>query len=463
MTGRASQVLERIFRALGSSSTPLKRTTPAQVLVVGFAVVILIGTLLLSLPLASSSGRATGFVDSLFTATTAVCVTGLVVVDTGTYWSLFGQLVILLLIQIGGLGFMTLSTMVALFLGRKIGLKERLVIQESLGQLSLEGMVRLILAVLAVTSVFQGIGFLILGIHFSRDFGLLRGLYYGLFHSVSAFCNAGIDLFGGFQSLTSFAADPVILLTISFLIVFGGLGFAVIVDLMHLRRSRHLVLHSRLALLVTAILLFLGTVGIFVLEYGNPHTLGSMGGGQKLLNAWFGAVSPRTAGFSSLALDKMLPGSLFLIMVLMFIGASPGSTGGGIKTTTFGVIMATLWALINGKDDLVLFGRKVPVLNIIKGFCVVFAALLLVVGITFFLTLTEKADFLPLLFEVISAFGTVGLSTGITPSLSPLGKLFLVITMFAGRVGPLTIATALGRRRRTPPAIHYPEERVTVG
>jgi trk system potassium uptake protein TrkH len=463
MTGRASRVLERILRCLGSSSTPFRRITPAQVLVVGFAVVILVGALLLSLPIASTSGRPTGFVDSLFTATSAVCVTGLVVVDTGTYWSLFGQIVIMTLIQIGGLGFMTLSTMVALFLGRRIGLRERLVIQESLGQLSLEGMVRLILAVLTVTVVFEGAGFLILGIHFSRHFGLARGLYYGLFHSVSAFCNAGFDILGGFQSLTNYTSDPVVLITIGMLLVLGGLGFAVIIDLRHLRRSRQLVLHSRLVLMVTTILIVVGTLGILALEHNNSKTMGAMGGGEKILNAWFQAVSPRTAGFNSVAIDGLTRSSIFLLVILMFIGASPGSTGGGIKTTTFGIIMATLWSLIRGKDDVVLFGRKVPVLNLIKGFCVAIAAILLVVGMTFLLTLTEKVDFLSLLFEVTSAFGTVGLSMGITPSLSTLGRILIIITMFAGRVGPLTIATALGRRRKTPPAIHYPEERVTVG
>lgn len=463
MAGGASRALERILRTLGSSNTPFRRTTPAQVLVVGFAVVILIGALLLSLPMASSSGRPTGFVDSLFTATTAVCVTGLVVVDTGTYWSLFGQIVIMTLIQIGGLGFMTLSTMVALFLGRKIGLRERMVIQESLGQLSLEGMVRLILAVLTVTFAFEGAGFLILGIHFSRHFGLVRGFYYGLFHSVSAFCNAGIDLFGNFQSLTNYISDPIVIITIGLLLVFGGLGFAVIVDLFHLRRSRHLVLHSRLALMVTALLIVIGTLGILALENNNAKTLGPMNGGEKILNAWFQAVTPRTAGFNSVAIGELTSSSIFLLVVLMFIGASPGSTGGGIKTTTFGLIMAALWSLIRGKDDVVLFGRKVPVLNIVKAFCVAFAAMVLVVGMTFLLTITEKVGFLPLLFEVTSAFGTVGLSTGITPNLSTLGRILIIITMFAGRVGPLTIATALGRRRRTPPTIHYPEERVTVG
>ena len=223
--------LEKILTALSKSGTPFRQITPAQVLVVGFAGIILIGTLLLSLPVASSSAMPTGFVDAFFTATSAVCVTGLVAVDTGTYWSLFGQLVILSLIQIGGLGFMALSTMVALFFGRKIGLRSRILIQESLGQLSLEGMVRLILAVLAVTLFFEGIGCAILGTYFSREFGLAKGMYYGLFHSISAFCNAGFDLFGGFKNLTDYAASPLVLITISLLLIFGGLGFSVIMDL----------------------------------------------------------------------------------------------------------------------------------------------------------------------------------------------------------------------------------------
>ena len=455
--------LEKILTALSKSGTPFRQITPAQVLVVGFAGIILIGTLLLSLPVASSSAMPTGFVDAFFTATSAVCVTGLVAVDTGTYWSLFGQLVILSLIQIGGVGFMALSTMVALFFGRKIGLRSRILIQESLGQLSLEGMVRLILAVLAVTLFFEGIGCAILGTYFSREFGLAKGMYYGLFHSISAFCNAGFDLFGGFKILTVFAAVPLVLIIICLLLFFGGLGFSVIMDLFHLRRHRHLSLHSRLVLIITSILLIVGTGVFLLLEHNNPHTLGPKSFGEKLLNAWFGAASPRTAGFNTVALGQLRQATLFFVIILMFIGASPGSTGGGIKTTTFGIAVTSLWGKITGKDSLVVFKRTLPIIDSIKAFCVIFAALILITAVTFILTLTENAGFLPLLFEVTSAFGTVGLTTGITTSLSSVGKLILACTMFAGRLGPLTLATALSIRHRGPEAVHYPEERVGIG
>ena len=346
---------------------------------------------------------------------------------------------------------------------QKDRLAKQNLIQESLGQLSLEGMVRLILAVLAVTLFFEGIGCAILGTYFSREFGLAKGMYYGLFHSISAFCNAGFDLFGGFKNLTDYAASPLVLITISLLLIFGGLGFSVIMDLFHLRRHRHLSLHSRLVLIITSILLIVGTGVFLLLEHNNPHTLGPKSFGEKLLNAWFGAASPRTAGFNTVALGQLRQATLFFVIILIFIGASPGSTGGGIKTTTFGIAVTSLWGLITGKDSLVVFKRTLPIIDSIKAFCVIFAALILITAVTFILTLTENAGFLPLLFEVTSAFGTVGLTTGITTSLSSVGKLILACTMFAGRLGPLTLATALSIRHRGPEAVHYPEERVGIG
>lgn len=322
---------------------------------------------------------------------------------------------------------------------------------------------RLIFAVLAVTLFFEGMGCVILGAYFSRQFGLARGMYYGLFHSISAFCNAGLDLFGGFKNLTDYASSPLVLITISLLLIFGGLGFSVIMDLFHLRRSRRLSLHSRLVLIITSILLIVGTGVFLLMEFNNPHTLATKSFGEKLLNAWFGAASPRTAGFNTLALSQFRQATLFFIIILMFIGASPGSTGGGIKTTTFAITIISLWRLISGKDGVVVFNRTLPTIDLIKAFCVIIAALVLIISVTFILTLTEGADFLALLFEVTSAFGTVGLTTGITTSLSSVGKLLLACTMFAGRLGPLTLATALGTRRKISEAVHYPEERVGIG
>lgn len=439
-----------------------KRLTPAQILVMGFATVILAGAMLLSLPVSSATGQPTQFIDALFTSTSAVCVTGLVVVDTGTHYSLFGQLVILLLIQVGGLGFMTMATMFALIMGKRINLRERLIMQEAFNQLTIEGVVRLAKYVLMITFLIEGTAAVILGIRWSMDYGLARGFYFGLFHAVSAFNNAGFDLFGDFRSLTMYASDVTVNLVISGLFIVGGLGFSVIVDLYTRRSWRKFSLHTKVVLTTSVILLVLGMAALFLLEFNNDKTLAPLPIHGKLLASWFQGLTPRTAGFNTIDINAMRSATQFLIIILMFIGASPGSTGGGIKTTTFGTLVSAVWAMIRGREDIELYERRVPKEIVYRSLTIASAALTLVILVTMFLSITENADFLVVLFETTSAFGTVGLSMGLTTKLTVFGKTAIAFTMFLGRLGPLTVAFALAQKQHK--AIYrLPEEKLMVG
>jgi trk system potassium uptake protein TrkH len=437
------------------------KLTPYQILVLGFAAIIFCGTFLLMLPAAAAAGSGLSFVDALFTATSAVCVTGLVVVDTGTYFSYFGQMVIIGLIQAGGLGIMTMATLMALIMRRKIQLRERLIMQEALNQLSVSGIVRLTQYVIKAAFLIEFIGGTILAVRWYSDFGL-QGIYFGYWHAVSSFCNAGFDLFGKFSSLTGYVDDVTVNFTVTGLIILGGLGFTVIYDIWNNRKFNKFARHTKLVLVATVILMAIGAVVIFLLEMTNPDTLGSLSWQGKLLGSYFQSVTPRTAGFNTIDIGKMNEATLFFMVVLMFIGASPASTGGGIKTTTFSVLLAAIWALISGKNDAIVFSRRVPKDIVYKAFSVVFIAGSLVVFVTMMLSITENISFLQLLFEVTSAFATVGLTTGITPSLTVASKLWLIITMFAGRVGPVTLALALAMRERKG-HIQHPEGKFIIG
>lgn len=439
----------------------VRKVSPPQILIGGFAVLILIGAILLSLPISTHTGRIP-FLDALFTATSAVCVTGLVLVDTGTYFTRFGQTVIMFLIQIGGLGFMTAATLVFIFLGKKITLRERLVIQEAMNQISQQDLIRLVYRVVLLTLIIQAVGALLLSARFIPIFGLWTGLFYAVFHSISAFCNAGFDLVGGFQSLAPYAHDPVILLTIAGLFILGGLGFTVIMEVYLKRRFVRFTLHTKMVLLVTALLILLPTVIIFILEYNNPLTLGQLGFGDKILNAFFTAVTPRTAGFNTVPINGLSPYTLFFMLALMFIGASPASTGGGIKTTTFGALLVAVISTVRGREHPLLYGKQIPVEILRRALSIAVISFSLVFFATFALLITEGDSLLNILFEAVSAFGTVGLSTGITPDLSPAGRLIIIITMFTGRVGPLTLVFALAKRMRKAP-VKYLEERIMIG
>jgi trk system potassium uptake protein TrkH len=416
------------------------------------------------LPVATKSGERTDFLTALFTATSATCVTGLVVVDTKTYWSVFGQIVIMLLIQVGGLGIMTMSTLFALILGRKITFKERLVMQEAFNTNSLGGIVKFAKYILMVSFLFESIGAIILTLRFLPQMGLKKAVYYGLFHSISAFNNAGFDLMGNFRSLTGYVSDWVVNLVVMGLIIFGGLGFYVLLDIYEHRHFNKFTLHSKIVITITLFLITIGTLLIFLFEYNNPKTLKPLDFPTKILAALFQAVTPRTAGFNTLSLSDMTIASKFLTIILMFIGASPAGTGGGIKTTTFAVILYTVLSVIQGEEETVLYKRTISRNIVYKAVAISFISVFIIFSVTMVLSITETSNFLTVLYETTSAFGTVGLSLGLTPELSTVGKIIIIFTMYTGRVGPLTLALALAKRQRRPkPIIKYAEEKIMVG
>ncbi|ERJ10893.1 TrkH family potassium uptake protein [Haloplasma contractile] len=447
------------------------RWQPTQILVVGFASVILAGTILLSLPFASYEGYDIGFwnvlLNAFFTSTSATCVTGLVIVDTSVHWTVFGKTVILLMIQIGGLGIMTSATIFAFALGKKFSIRERLVMQESLNQFNLGGVVRLTQRVLGLTFLIEGIGAFLLMFRFIPKYGVLKGIGYSFFHAISAFCNAGFDLFG--KSLVDYSGDPLVNSVILTLIVLGGLGFVVIMEIFKKRKFSKLSLHAKIAVYVTVVLIAVGFIVIFISESFNPNTLANESLGTKIQASLFHAITPRTAGFNTLAMDQLTMTTVFLTIVLMFIGGTSGSTAGGIKTTTFGVLIVLVLSIVKGKDDAEVFKKKIPTNIINKAIAIAALGIGIVVTLALILTITETAmqtghTFQELFFESVSAFATVGLSLGITADLSWPGQLMIAIAMYFGRVGPLTIFLAFVYKKDKPSGIvKYPEEKVIVG
>lgn len=442
---------------------------PAQTMVIGFAVVILFGGFLLNLPISTKNGESIGFLDALFTATSAVCVTGLVVVDTATYWSSFGQGVIITLIQIGGLGFMTIATMFALITKKKINLRERLLIQESLNQKDLSGMVKLTRYVILITFIIEGIGAILLSFTFIPQFGLGRGIWYSIFHAISAFCNAGFDLMGSvsgpFSSLTSYVDNFMIVMTISALIILGGIGFPVMLDVINTKKISRLNMHSKIVIVATTILIVIGSIFIFIVEFNNPKTLGPLSIPGKLLASLFQSVTTRTAGFNTVDLTLIRESSLFVMIILMFIGASPASTGGGIKTTTLAALVITVKSFISGKADIEVFERRISSSIVTKAVGIFFIAVALVVFGTLALSITDEGfTLVECGFEIVSAIATVGLSIGGSPNLTMMGKVIVMIAMFIGRVGSLTIFVALlSKGARKKPPVRYPEGKIIVG
>jgi trk system potassium uptake protein len=438
--------------------------TPPKALVLGFAAIIAVGTLLLSLPVAAADGQRLSFIDALFTATSALCVTGLTVVETGARFSIFGQVVILVLLQVGGVGFITMAVVISVLIGRRVGLRERLLLQESLGYIKVQGMVRLALYILAVAVTAELVGFFLLWMRWQADFGAGQAAWFAVFHSVSAFVNAGFDLFGGLgqSSLEAYRADLLVNAVIGSLIVLGSLGLPVLDELVHWRRGRRLSLHTLLVLSVSALLLFSGAVLLFLTELEPHSTLAGLSWGERLLVAVFHSASARTGGFSTVSLADLSAASWLALMPLMFIGAATASMGGGVKTNVIGVLLATLWSVARGREAVEAFESTIPRETINKALAVMMGAVTFVMLMTITLTLSERLDPLQLMFEVISAFGTVGYSLGITPNLSTTGKLLIVLTMFVGRLGPLTLIAALARQQSTQ-LLHYPEEKILIG
>ncbi len=443
---------------MGLLKMNIRNLSAPQLLVASFLSVIFVGSVLLSLPW--SSQTPTHYLDALFTSTSAVCVTGLVVFDTGTHWTCLVQIIFMRLMQIGGLGVMSFAGLFAFLMGRKIFLRERLLMQQSINVSAVGGIVKIFRYLLGFTFSMEAIGAFILAIRWTPLMGLKKALWFGLFHSVSAFNNAGFDLFGDFKSLTGFSADITVNLVISSLIIIGGLGFYVCYELFHLRRLKDLSLHSRVVLRTTIILILTGTVILFFSE--SHHAFKDMPLATKLLAAYFQSVSPRTAGFNTVDLNSLLLSSQLFLIFLMFIGASPGSTGGGVKTTTLALIGATVFSQLKGKKETEMMERRIESDDIYQAVTVVILALITLLIIIYILTLTESAPLIKIAFEVASALGTVGLSLGLTTSLSAIGKILIILTMFLGRVGPLTLGFALAYKKKQPD-IHFARGKIMIG
>ena len=450
---------------------------PSQILVVGFMLVILIASLLLMLPISSNEGTFTPFIDALFTATSAVCVTGLVVVNTLAHWSTFGKIVILFCIQVGGLGFMTLVSMIFIVLGRKITLRNRLIMQEALNFNTTAGIVKFTRYIVIGTFLVEGIGAILLACVFVPEYGIFKGIIYGIFHSISAFCNAGFDIIGD-SSLTPYMGNTLLNLTIMALIVIGGLGFTVWVDTLnaitHKIKTKErftwrqafykMSVHSRLVWIITIFLLVFGFVFFFFAELKNPATLAGLSFKEKLYTAMFQSVTTRTAGFNTLPLDAMTDGSKLMSIILMFIGGSPAGTAGGIKTVTIGVLILCTLSTLKGSDETVVFKRKIPRQIIRRALAIIMIVISVMTTMTIILSFTEDFSFIEILYEVVSATATVGITLGITSSLSFIGKIVIIIAMFIGRLGPITIAVALMiKQDKNKAIIEYPEEKVMVG
>jgi trk system potassium uptake protein TrkH len=443
--------------------------TVPRTICLGFLALILVGTGLLTLPISLQGGQWGDVLTALFTSTSAVCVTGLVVVDTGTYFSGFGQFCVLLLIQLGGLGYMTATTILLLVLGRRFGLRDKVALQQTLDIEELSGAVQLVKSIVALTLLIELIGAIAMFSVFSQTYGTGRSLWLAVFHSISAFNNAGFGLFP--DSLISYATSVPINLIITALVILGGIGYQVMMEVFFWGRDRLkgkpnrtcFSLNFKVATSTTLTLLLLGFVGFLGAEFRNPDTLGQLDAPAKFLVSWFMSVTPRTAGFNTIDYGRMTTTGLFITIALMFVGASPGSTGGGMKTTTLRVLFECTRAVLRGKEEVLCYRRQIPNTLLIKAIGVVFGSVMTVILATVLITLADPdVDFTQILFESVSAFATVGLSTGITAQVSTVSKLVLILTMYIGRVGVLMLMLALLGDRK-PSTINYPQENLLVG
>ncbi len=439
------------------------KISPPQLIIGVFLVLIFFGTILLSMPFSSSTGHSVGLLNALFTAVSAVCVNGLIVIDTGTAFSVIGQVVIMLLIQVGGIGFMTVGVMVAILLGKKIGLRERLIIQHTTQSTSSQGLVKLSMYMVFIVFILESIATLILTFRWQDEMGLGQAAYYALFHSVSAFNNAGFALWS--DGLAQHVGDPVVNMTILILFVVGGLGYIVIVDIFRKRSWRKLSTHSKIVIVSSALLTVAGFLLLFLLESWNSVTFGPLGFWERVQAALFQSLTPRSAGFNTIDIGSMLAVSQFLLIIYMFIGAASGGTGGGIKINTVFVLLLATINTFRGGGQIHAFKRRISQETVNRALAVVISSLTCVLLVTLVLTITEdmlEDHFLEVLFEATSAFSTTGMSMGLTPDLSPAGKIIVAITMFVGRLGPLTLAFALSQKKTTS-KIGYPEDNVLIG
>lgn len=441
-----------------------------QTILLSFLLAILLGSALLALPVSSADGTAVPYIDALFTATTSICVTGLVTVPTYSAWSLFGQIVILFLIQIGGLGVVTIMSGLMISLHRRIGIRDRMLIQDAFNLNTLSGMVKFIRKVITGTFLIEGIGALLYMTVFVPEFGL-RGIWISLFNAVSAFCNAGMDILSD-NSLCDYVHNPVINLVTILLIVFGGIGYIVWWDFIgafkNIRRQKlkcfaNLTLHSKIALSVTGILILVGTAAIFAFEYNNPLTIGNFSLLDKLQAALFQSVTTRTAGFATVPQEDLTNASAIVSLLLMFIGGSPVGTAGGIKTVTFAVLITSAFATMKTRSEAELFHRTIPKHAVSKAVAVVSMAFIILFTATLLLSAVIDADALDVAYETVSAAATVGLTRNLTSELNIWGRIIIIITMYLGRVGPISLMVALNTKKETNNIIKNPTEDISVG
>lgn len=446
------------------------RLTTTQIILLSFLLAILLGSILLALPISASDGIAVPYIDALFTATTATCVTGLVTLPTFSAWSVFGQIVILILIQVGGLGVVTIMTGLMLLLNRKLGLGNRLLIQDAFNLNTMSGLVKFVKNVLFGTLIIEGIGAVLYMLVFVPEFKA-KGIWISIFNSVSAFCNAGIDIIAE-NSLCNYAANPIINLVTSALVILGGLGYIVWWDVLRVVKSRspknrknfrHLTLHSKIAITVTAGLLFVGAGLIFIFEYANPLTIGEMNLFDKLQAAFFQSVTTRTAGFASVPQENLTNASAAVSIILMLIGGSPVGTAGGMKTVTVAVLFCSAFATIRNKNSATLFGRRISEDSVKKAVAVAIAFFTICAASTILLLATSDASAIDAVYEAVSATATVGLTRNMTATLNTFGKIVIIVTMYFGRVGPISLAVALGSKNESQNVISEPTEDISIG
>ncbi|MDR7071242.1 trk system potassium uptake protein TrkH [Fictibacillus barbaricus] len=431
---------------------------PPQILALLFLILIIVGAVLLKLPIAHE--KTISWIDAFFIATSASTVTGLVTVDPGTTFTLFGEIVILFLIQVGGLGVMSFASLIVIMLGKKISIKQRMLMQEALNQPSLGGVIRLVRNLFLFSISIQIIAISVLSIRWVPDMGLSKGIYYSVFHVISAYNNAGFSLWS--DGLIRYVGDPTVNLVITWLIITGGIGFTVLIDLWVSKTWKELTLHSKVMIISTFVINILAILLVYLFEFNNPKTLGMLSGGEKLWAAYFQGISPRTAGFNSIDMTAIQPDTALLMTLLMFVGAGSASTGGGIKLTTFVVILFTVLTFIKGKDETVVLKRTIRNAIIFRALAITMISLMVVFIALFILTYVQKGDsFMVILFEVVSAFGTVGLSMGLSPHLMLISKIVIMAVMIFGKLGPLTLLFSLAAPKKD--NIRYPDGEVLTG
>ena len=441
-----------------------------QIVLLSFLITIFIGSILLSLPISTNDGKAVPYIDALFTATTSTCVTGLVTLPTASTWSLFGQIVILILIQIGGLGVITIMSGIMLLINKKMGISDRLLIQDAFNLNTMSGLSKFIKKVLLGTFIIEGIGAILYMLVFIPEFGL-GGIWISIFTAISAFCNAGIDIIGE-NSLCDYVTNPIINLVTSTLIILGGLGYIVWWDLLRVFKSRtvrnrkifrHLTLHSKIAITATLVLIVFGAALIFIFEYSNPHTIGEMSLFDKIQVSLFQSVTTRTAGFASVPQENLTNASSVISLLLMIIGGSPVGTAGGIKTVTIAVLICSAIATVKNRNNPAIFGRRISQASIKKAVAVVVTFITICVASTVLLMATNDLEALSVVYEAVSATATVGLSRNLTATLNLAGKIIIILTMYFGRVGPISLAVALGSENESQNLISEPTEEISIG